>query len=113
MEKMTNKMALNYVLSNCEVPVMVREKLEKMLEQLDKRTSADRKPTKTQLENETYKELIMDVMSTEHRTVTDIMKLIPQFEDFSNQKVASLVKSLLNEGKIQKAVVKGRSYFFI
>lgn len=111
MMKMTNKNALAYVVANCEVPVEVKEKLEGMIAQLEKKSSSDRKPSKTQIENEGYKSLIMDIMSDELMTVTDIMKAVPEFADFSNQKVAALVKSLLTEGKVTKTTEKGRSYF--
>lgn len=111
MEKMTNKKALEFVLNNCIVPQEVSEKLEKMIEQLDKKSSAPKKPTKTQVENEGYMTLIMEALTEEGQTVSELMKKIPEFEDFSNQKVAALVKKLVDAGKIEKVVVKGRSYF--
>ena len=111
MEKMTNKKALEFVLSNCVVPQEVSEKLEKMIEQLDKKSSAPKKPTKTQVENEGYMTLIMEALTEEGQTVSELMKKIPEFEDFSNQKVAALVKKLVDAEKIEKVVVKGRSYF--
>ena len=111
MEKMTNKKALQFVLDNCIVPDEVQEKLVKMIEQLDKKSSNPKKPTKTQIENESYMELILNAMSEEGQTVSELMKKIPEFEDFSNQKVAALVKKLVDAEKIVKTVEKGRSYF--
>lgn len=111
MEKMTNKKALRFVLDNCIVPDEVQEKLVKMIEQLDKKSSNPKKPTKTQIENESYMELILNAMTAEGQTVSELMKKIPEFEDFSNQKVAALVKKLVDAEKIVKTVEKGRSYF--
>ena len=111
MEKMTNKKELEFVLSNCIVPQEVSEKLKKMIEQLDKKSSAPKKPTKTQVENEGYMALIMEALTEEGQTVSELMKKIPEFEDFSNQKVAALVKKLVDADKIEKTVEKGRSYF--
>lgn len=110
-EKMTNRKALEWVLDNANAPVEVENKIKKMIEQLDKKSSAEKKPTARQVENEGYKELILAVMTEEGATVTEIMKKIPEFEDFTNQKVSALVRQLLEEGKIQKEIVKGRSYF--
>lgn len=112
--KMTNKKALEFVMETYKdtLPKEVKEKLEKMAEQLDKKSGSDRKPTKVQQENETYKELILDMMTeTKLMTVTEIQKAIPEFADFSNQKVASLVKQLKDAEKLDKVVEKGRSYF--
>ena len=77
MEKMTNKKALQFVLDNCIVPDEVQEKLVKMIEQLDKKSSNPKKPTKTQIENESYMELILNAMTAEGQTVSELMKKIP------------------------------------
>ena len=112
-EKMTNKKALNYVLSTFELPNDVKEKLENMIIQLDKRNGAERKPTKTQMENEGYKKLILEFLTEKKVTVSEIQKSIEDFNDFSNQKVARLVKDLYDGGLIKKEIAKGRSYFFV
>ena len=111
MEKMTNKKALQFVLDNCIIPTEVQDKLEKMIEQLDKKSNSPKKPTKMQIENEGYMELILNAMTAEGQTVSELMKKIPEFEDISNQKVAALVKKLVDAEKIVKTVEKGRSYF--
>lgn len=81
--------------------------IDKEVQQLDR----PRKATKTQTENEVYLEMIMEVADATPRTVTDFHKAIPFFEDFSTQKVAALVKILVDRGRLVKATVKGRSYF--
>ena len=89
--------------------------LRKEQEQLAKKNSSDKKPTKTQEENEGYKALIIDFLSTQAEgvTVTIIQKGVPEFEGFNNQKVAALVRQLVEAGKVQKQVVKGKSLFLI
>lgn len=111
-EKMTNRKALEYVLENCETPQDVSEKIVAMIAALDKKNSATRKPTATQVENEKFKELILSVANAEKgMTVTDFLKAIPEFDGFSNQKVSALVRQLKEEGKLIKQEIKGRSYF--
>ena len=109
--KMTNRKALEYVLENCETPKEVSEKLVAMIGALDKKNSATRKPTAAQLENEKFKELILSVVGEKSMTVTDILKAVPEFDGFSNQKVSALVRQLKESGKLVKQEIKGRSYF--
>ena len=85
--------------------------LEKENELLSKKSGADRKPTATQIANEGYKVLILDHMTKSYETVSDIIKAIPEFDGFTPQKVAPLVKSLLEAGLVEKKIEKGRSYF--
>lgn len=113
--KMTNKKALEIAIAalnadpkNAEVVA----KLEKMVEQLEKKSGADRKPTAKQQENDKLRAIIMDWMTPEKVvTVSDMMKEIPELDGMSNQKVSALVKPLFDNGKLTKEIIKGRSYF--
>jgi len=113
--KMTNKKALEIAIAalnadpkNAEVVA----KLEKMVEQLEKKSGADRKPTAKQQENDKLRAIIMDWMTPEKVvTVSDMMKEIPELDGMSNQKVSALVKPLFDTGKLTKEIIKGRSYF--
>lgn len=68
----------------------------------------DRKPTKTQVENEGIKAQIMGVMTTEPMTIADIGKAIGIT---SSQKVSALVTQLVKAKEIVRTEVKGRAYF--
>lgn len=78
-----------------------------------KNSSGEKKPTVIQLENESHKERIKDYLRncSEGKTVTQVLKAIPEFTDFSNQKVARLLKDMLEIGVVSKEVVKGKSLF--
>lgn len=80
---------------------------------LAKKNSGDKKPTKTQVENEQYKTLIVEYLGTQENGVTcdTIRKGVPALTDFSNQKVASLVKQLVTDNLLKKDVEKGKSLF--
>ena len=82
-------------------------------ELLAKKNTADRKPTAEQVANQGYCELILNYLSTqvEGKTCTEIQRAIPEFADFNNQKIASLMRILANEQKVTKSVVKGKSLF--
>lgn len=115
MNKMTNKTALEFVLANCEVPADVHDKLVKMVEALDKKSGGERKPTKTQQENAVTAELVLEVLalSDSPKTITEIQKSDERFEDFSNQKMAAIVRGLVKDEKVERTEVKGRAYFSV
>lgn len=92
------------------------EFIDHELELLAKKNSTgDKKPSKVQLENIEHKERIEAFLrnQSEGVTVTQILKGIPEFDDFSNQKVARLVRDMLEAGKVRKEIVKGKSLFSI
>lgn len=80
-----------------------------------KNATGDKKPTKTQIENAEHKERIKSFLLTQSEgvTVTQVLKGVPEFDDFSNQKVARLMRDMLEAGVITKEVVKGKSLFSI
>lgn len=76
------------------------------LELLDKKNSAPRKPTAKQMDNENYKSMILGYLTTEPKTITEIMAEV--FNDtLTNQRVTSLVSALAKDGKVVR-VVEGR-----
>ena len=91
------------------------EFIDKELALLAKKNTGEKKPTAKQLENEVYKERILGFLMTQVEPVTcsDIQEGIPELRDFRNQKVAALVKPLVDTNKVTRTVVKGRSMFTI
>lgn len=112
--KMTNKVALEIAIEAVKATGNTEavEKLEKMLIQVEKKNSVDRKPTATQTENVSLKEAILLFMENgKQYTVTEIMKGCGELEGLSNQKVSALMKQLYEGGKVTKEIVKRKSYF--
>ena len=119
-KKMTNAMALEIALevlkeTDAEKYTEVIEKLDKMLVQVNKKSSANRKPTATQLENEGLRVKIAEYLTNTGKrlTVSEMMKEINGLEELSNQRVTSLATSLYKEGKIDREVEKRKAYFFV
>lgn len=83
------------------------------LAMLAKKNSSSKKPTKTQEENETYKELIMGFLmgTTDGVTCTEVQQNVPEFAYFNNQKITALMRQLVEAGKVSKVMVKGRAIF--
>lgn len=119
-KKMTNAQALEIALevlkeTDAEKYTEVIEKLDKMLVQVNKKSSANRKPTATQLENEGLRVKIAEYLTNTGKrlTVSEMMKEIEGLEGLSNQRVTSLATSLYKEGKIDREVEKRKAYFFV
>lgn len=115
MEKMTNAKAIAYVIENCTVPQDVAEKLEKILASYEKKSSAERKPTATQIANEHLKDVILEVLTeaTEPMTVSEIIKAHAELVELSTQKVSPQLAKLVDEKKVVKTTEKRKSYFAI
>lgn len=119
-EKMTNKKALEVAiveLREKEGMTEVVEKLEKMIEAIDKKKTS-KKMTPTQEQNEKLKEAILDYlgMTGKKLSISEMMKEIPELagiEDLTNQRVTSLVSKLVKEFKLTREMDKRKAVFFV
>ena len=113
--KTTNKTALLYALDNLpDAPDDIREKWQKMIEQLDKKNAAPKKLTAQQEKNEGVKaDILAFLLDNEGKgyTVSDLLKGIPSCEGDSNQHVSALMRALVIAGSVEKYVEKRRTYF--
>ena len=115
-KKMTKREVINAMLANEVVKsneVWVGY-LTNELALLDKK-SANKKPSKTQIENEGVKDLIEDVLSASDKalTVTEILAS-GVFEPFTSpQKISALLKQMIDAGKVVKTVEKKVSRFSV
>jgi DNA-binding MarR family transcriptional regulator len=115
--KMTNKKALEIAIAAMtaqETPnTEAIEKVQKILEQTIKKNSSERKPTATQTANVGLKEKILSYLKAtgSEKTISELMKEIPELEGLSNQRVSALVRGLKEEGLITRVEVKRKAYF--
>ena len=73
--------------------------------------SANKKPTKTQEENEGIKAEILNVLDVEGVTVTELQGKSEMLGALSNQRVTALLRQLIVDGKVAKNVDKKKAYF--
>lgn len=114
MEKMTNSKALAIAIETLEgkVSAEVIEKLGNIKSSIDKKNSAERKPTTTQVENADFKSAILDGMAEgKAYTIGDLMKSIPAIADLTNQRVSAIVRQLKEEGLVTRDEIKRKAYF--
>ena len=113
--KMTNRKALTFCLDNCDLPVEVKEKLTAMVAALDKKASADRKPTAKQGENAAVRAAVVEFINANAEgdgfTCSDLLKVCPAVEGKSNQYVSAILRQAVLAGEVSKGTVKRRTYF--
>ena len=112
--QMTYAVALNAAVACEALPQEVREKLAALLAQQEKKASTEKKPTKTQQENEHFKVAMLDAMARlgEPTTIKGLMvamELDPMVT--SPQKVSALMTQLVKAGQVERDVVKHVAYF--
>lgn len=90
-------------------------KLEAMAASLDnKSANPNRKPTKTQQENEALRQEIMDFLRENPNlmvTCTDLSKRVSALNGLNNQKISALMRGLVEAGAVDKYTEKGKSVF--
>ena len=84
------------------------------IELLEKKNSAEKKPTAQQTANDGIKSAIVDFMVVGAKyTITDLIKSIPECADLTNQRVSALIRQLIDEGKVVRTEEKRKAYFSI
>lgn len=105
--EMFEQIKRNYDLTQAEVDFIDHE-----LELLAKKNSADKKPTKVQVENEGIKSEILEGMEVgKAYTITDLIKEVPAIAELSNQRVSALVRQLVADGSVVRTEEKRKAYF--
>lgn len=114
MTKTTQKMAVLYAIENLpDAPADVIEKLESIVTSLNKKATAERKPTAVQVQNEVYKTDILNYFAANGGvlTVSKAIANIPSLTTFSTPKVSALMNQLVEAGKLNKGK-DGRATIF-
>ena len=91
------------------------------IELLEKKASADRKPTAKQTENDSLREAILDCMEeSKGYTISDMIKNFPCCAGLSQSKVSAVMRPILTvnakgevnpDGIVERYEEKGKAYF--
>ena len=92
--------------------------IDERIAQTEKKNASgngERKPTKTQLENEGIKEQIVATLSAigEPTTIEGVQKVNAELAEFTNQKISALLTQLVKAKKVLRTEVKGKAHFEI
>ena len=122
MTKMTYVNAIDYILNTAESMhgqddstfVEACEKLEALKASLVNRKSSAKTLTKTQVENEGIKKLIVQTLadSGEKMTVTGLLGC-EGLGGYTNQKISALLRQLVEANKVTKTLEGKKAYFSI
>ena len=80
-----------------------------------KNNSDNKKPTEKDIANKELKTAILEFATAggEQYTVTDFIKNVPACAGLSQQKISAMVRQMVEDGNLEKVIVKRVSYFRI
>ena len=83
------------------------------IELLAKKNTSEKKPTKTQIENEGNKQIVLDTLAafTDGKTISEIQAANEILAEMSNQKVSALVRQMVQDGSLVRIEDKRKAYF--
>lgn len=112
MKKLTKRenyeLVLDYVKDNADLVAFIKHEIELV----DKKNKAPKKPTAKQIENESFKDLILAYLNTvEEATISDFIANIPELNNLSNQRVSAVVSQLVEDNAVVRTIKARKSYF--
>lgn len=79
---------------------------------LDRKNTVDKKPTKTQQENEVIKTTVLSAMESDRLySISEMLKEFPVCKDMSNQKLSSLVRQMMLNKQVERVEDKRKAFF--
>jgi len=102
---------LTVVADNAEMVELINHEIEL----LNRKSSAVRKPTKNQLENEGFKADIVDYLKDADapKTIKELQTAIPSLADLTNQRITHLLTDLVKAETLTKNYVKKTPYYSV
>ena len=114
MTKMTKRDYFNSLLSLSEVQAdeTLVSFINHELELLSKKNSSEKKPTATQIANDSLKVAITNYLSEGGKhTISEMLAEVPALEGMQNQKVSALMRQLIADGQVERVEIKRKAYF--
>lgn len=116
MQKMTIATKFDEVIKalNGEETVMTVEDMTEFINDRKEKAikkAGNRKPSAQQKENEGIKEIILDTLTTEGKTVSEIIASTDDLAGFTNQRISALLRQLILADKVVKTKDGKKSLF--
>ena len=85
------------------------------VELLNKKANSSRKPTKTQIENEGFKNEIVEYLTKvdTFKSIKELQAEIPSLDGLTNQRITHLLTDLVKKGTLTKEYVKKTPFYSI
>lgn len=112
---MTKREMYNEILAVVADNAEMVEFINHEIELLNRKSSAVRKPTKNQLENEGFKADIVDYLKNADapKTIKELQTAIPSLADLTNQRITHLLTDLVKAETLTKNYVKKTPYYSV
>jgi hypothetical protein len=111
-KKITKRMVLEHLIEKYANDSMVVDYATNEIRILDNKKASNVK-TKTQIENESIKKVILNVLveTAKAMTITEIQEKDSELATLSNQKMSALLKQLVDSNEVEKTIDKKKAYF--
>ena len=113
--KTTQRSALQYAIDNLpDAPAEIVEKWHAMIAQIDKKNSAERKPTTKQVENAGFKSDILAYLEPDTLyTAADVAKIVPSVAaaGLTVQRVSAMLSQLVTAGSLVRTEDKRKNFY--
>ena len=112
---MTKREMFNEILAVVADNAEMVEFINHEIELLNRKSSAVRKPTKNQLENEGFKADIVNYLKDADapKTIKELQTAIPSLADLTNQRITHLLTDLVKAETLTKNYVKKTPYYSV
>lgn len=96
-------------------PEQFEEFFSHEIELLRSKSSAPAKPTKTQIENEGYKQAILRTLSASDRpmSIPEIISATPELTGLANQRVSAIITLLKKAKQVVRTEIKKKAFFSV
>ena len=113
--KMTKaqKFAILAELPDVKSNPMLSEFIAHEVELLNKKNSAEKKPTAQQTANEGIKSVILETLGDSSLSITEMQKINSELAELSNQKISALIGQMVKSGSVVREEIKRKAYFKI
>ena len=101
----------NAVIDNAEMVAFIDHEIEL----LNRKSASPKKPTKTQMENDAFKAVIVDYLADVDapKTIKELQAEIAELNGLTNQRITHMLTDLVKVGKLTKEYVKKTPYYSI
>lgn len=107
-DNFTTLLSLSEVQANAQLVEFIKHEIDL----LDRKNTVDRKPTKTQQENETIKAAVLSAMEDNRLySISEMLKEFSVCAGMSNQKLSSLVRQMCLDKQVERIEEKRKAFF--
>ena len=114
MERKTKKEMFNFIKSKMADDAEVVAFCDHELELLERKNSAERKPTVNQLDNKKIKKVVLEKIGTNSYTITEIIKNVlanTEWADLTCSRMTAIATQMAEEGDLIREVIKRKAYY--